>query len=81
MKATTGEKRGVPKKAARWYGRGKDSSKLVSIYGRKAAIVAAAKRVDFTEAWDILAETDGESNDFFEKIVEAEREALKRRFI
>jgi len=49
--------------------------------GRRAAIVAAAKRVDFTEAWDILAEAEGESNDFFERIVEAERNALKRRFI
>jgi len=51
------------------------------MYGRRAAIVAAAKRVDFTEAWDLLAETDGESDEFFQRIVEAERNALKKRFI
>ena len=71
----------VPKEAARWWGRGRDASKLVSIYGRRGAIVATAKRVDFTEAWDLLAETEGESNEFFERIVEAERKALSRRFI
>jgi hypothetical protein len=51
------------------------------MYGRRAAIVAAARRVDLTEAWDILAETEGESDEFFKRIVEAEREALKKRFI
>jgi ATP-dependent Lhr-like helicase len=64
-----------------WWKRGADSSKLVSIYGRRGGIVAAAKRVDFTEAWDILAETAGESDDFFERIIEAERVALKKRFM
>jgi len=81
MRAMALERRGVPREAARWWSRGRDSAKLVSMYGRRAAIVAAAKRVDFTEAWDILAEAEGESNDFFERIVEAERNALKRRFI
>jgi len=51
------------------------------MYGRRAAIVATGKRVDLTEAWDILAETEGESDDFFERIIEAERNALKKRFI
>jgi ATP-dependent Lhr-like helicase len=64
-----------------WWTRGKDSSKLVSMYGRRAGIIAAAKRIDLTEAWDILAETHGESNDFFMRIIEAEREALKKRFM
>ena len=81
MRAMALERRGVPREAARWWSRGRDSAKLVSMYGRRAAIVAAAKRVDFTEAWDLLAETEGESNDFFERIVEAERNALKKRFI
>ena len=64
-----------------WWKRGMDSSKLVSIYGRRGAIVSAAKRVDVTEAWDILAETVGESDDYFERIIEAERVALKKRFM
>jgi hypothetical protein len=53
----------------------------VSIYGRRAGIISAAKRIDNEIAWDILAETEGESDEFFEKIVEAEREALKKRFM
>jgi len=43
--------------------------------------VASAKYVDLTEAWDILAETQGEGDEFFERVVEAEREALRRRFM
>jgi len=45
------------------------------------AIVAAAKRVSFTDAWDLLAETEDESDKFFERIVEAARDAGKKRFI
>ena len=51
------------------------------MYGRRAAIVASAKYVDITEAWDILAQTEGETDEFFERIVEAEREALRKRFM
>ena len=69
------------KEHPKWWERGRDASKLVSMYGRRAAIVAAARRVDLTEAWDILAETEGESDEFFKRIVEAERDALKKRFI
>jgi ATP-dependent Lhr-like helicase len=64
-----------------WWTRGVDASKLVSMYGRRAAIVASAKYVDLTEAWDILAQTEGETDEFFERIVEAEREALRKRFM
>ena len=81
MRVMPRERRGIPRDVTRWWSRGKDSAKLVSMYGRRAAIVASGKRVDFTEAWDILAETEGESDGFFERIVEAERNALKKRFI
>jgi ATP-dependent Lhr-like helicase len=64
-----------------WWKKGEDTSRLVSLYGRRAGIVSSAKRIDNEIAWDILAETEGESDDFFEKIVEAEREALKKRFV
>ncbi len=64
-----------------WWKIGEDGSKLVSIYGRRAGIIAAAKRVENEIAWDILAETEGEGDEFFERIVEAEREALKKRFM
>ncbi len=65
----------------KWWERGRDVSKLVSIYGRRAAIIGAAKRVDLTAAWDILAETEDETDEFFDRIVDAEREALKKRFV
>ena len=64
-----------------WWKYGEDSSKTVSIHGRRAAIIASAKRIENEIAWDILAETEGESDEFFEKLVEAEREALKKRFM
>ena len=69
------------KEKPKWWERGKDVSKLVSMYGRRAAIIGAAKRVDLTAAWDVLAQTEGESDEFFTKIVDAERDALKKRFI
>jgi ATP-dependent Lhr-like helicase len=75
------EKPGITREGPRWWERGKASAKLVSMYGRRGAIVASAKRVDFTEAWDLLAETPGESDEFYERVVEAERNALKKRFI
>jgi ATP-dependent Lhr-like helicase len=74
------EKSRSVKERPKWWERGKDISKLVSIYGRRAAIIGSAKRVDLTVAWDILAETEGESNEFFTKLIEAERDALKKRF-
>ncbi len=64
-----------------WWKNGDNSSKTVSIHGRRAAIIASAKRVENEIAWDILAETEGEGDDYFERIVEAEREALKKRFM
>jgi len=71
---------GVKRKTQRWFDRGMDTAKLVSMHGRRGAIVSAAKRVDLTEAWDLLAETAGETEEFFERVVEAERNALKRGF-
>lgn len=64
-----------------WWTRAKDYSKLISMYGRRAAIIASAKRADLTEAWDILAETHDESDDFFKRIIDAEKKALKKRFM
>ena len=75
------EKPGVKFEGEKWWERGKAVAKLVSMYGRRGAIVAAAKNIDLSEAWDILAETEGESDEFYQRIVEAEREALKKRFM
>lgn len=64
-----------------WWKEAEDASKLVSIYGRRGGIIATARRIENEVAWDILAETEGEGDDFFERVVEAEREALKKRFM
>ena len=79
MEQSSRDRRGA--KTERWWRRGKDYSKLVSLYGRRAILVAAAKRIEPSEAWDILSETEDESDEFFERIVEAERMALKTRFL
>jgi ATP-dependent Lhr-like helicase len=64
-----------------WWKEAEDASKLISIYGRRGGIVATARRIENEVAWDILADTEGESDEFFERIVDAEREALKKRFM
>ena len=46
-----------------WWKNGVDASKTVSIHGRRAAIIASAKRIENEIAWDILAETEGESDE------------------
>jgi ATP-dependent Lhr-like helicase len=74
------ERQRTKKKLPVWWEQGKTSAKLISIYGRRAAIIAAAKNVDLTTAWDILAETEGESDQYYESILEAERASLKKRF-
>ncbi len=79
MEQSSRDRRGA--KTAKWWRRGKDYSKLVSLYGRRAILVAVAKRIEPSEAWDILSETEDESDEFFERIVEAERMALKARFL
>jgi ATP-dependent Lhr-like helicase len=79
MEQSSRDRRGA--KTFKWWRRGRDYSKLVSLYGRRGAIIAAAKRIEPSEAWNILSETEGESDGFFERIVEAERRALKSRFL
>lgn len=74
-------KRGVPKEAARWWSRGRDWAKIVSLYGRRGVIIASARRADPEEAWEILETTMAESDDFYQRIVEAERRSLRKRFL
>ena len=57
-----------------------DTAKLVDRYGRLAVYALAGRRVQPEAAGDILRKHHKPSNDFFEAIMEAEREALKERF-
>ena len=57
-----------------------DTAKLVDRYGRLAVYALAGRRVQPEAARDILRKHYKPTNDFFEAIMEAEREALKERF-
>jgi ATP-dependent Lhr-like helicase len=57
-----------------------DTAKLVDRYGRLAVYALAGRRVQPEAAGDILRKHHKPTNDFFEAIMEAEREALKERF-
>jgi len=73
------EERGASIKE-RWWARAKGSARLISAYGKRAAIVLAG-RVSLEDAEEILEETEGLSDQFFERILEAERKALRKRFL
>src|SRR2546430_17187288 len=57
-----------------------DTAKLVDQYGRLAVYALAGRRVQPEAAGDILRRHRKPTNDFFEAIMEAEREALQVRF-
>src|SRR5438270_12824418 len=57
-----------------------DTARLVDQYGRLAVYALAGRRVQPEAAGDILRRHRKPTNDFFEAIMEAEREALKERF-
>ena len=53
----------------------------IAKYGKTAAIVLSAHRVRTNEAKNILKQEKTYSDHFFELVVEAERKALRRRFM
>lgn len=57
-----------------------ESAKLISEYGKLAALTLAGRGVTFAAARDILAKERKMSNKFFELLIQKEREALFRRF-
>src|SRR2546430_5378037 len=57
-----------------------DTAKLVDQYGRLAVYALAGRQVQPEAAGDILRRHRKPTNDFFEAIMAAEREALKERF-
>lgn len=56
------------------------TSKLLSQYGKSAAVALSGRRLRVSDAKEILSEENALSDRFFELVIEAEREALKRRF-
>ena len=57
-----------------------ETAELVSRYGKPAAVALAGRRVRIDDALEVLRQEHVLSDHFFELIIEAERNALKRRF-
>ncbi len=56
------------------------TARLMAAYGKTAAVALSGRKLRFSEVEGILNEEKTLSNRFFELIMEAERNALKRRF-
>jgi len=57
-----------------------ESSRLISQYGKLAAIALVGRGVTTAAAGEILAKEQKLSNKFFELLIQKEREALLKRF-
>ncbi|MBS7606286.1 MAG: DEAD/DEAH box helicase [Candidatus Bathyarchaeia archaeon] len=57
-----------------------ETAKIISKYGKAAAIALSGKRLRLSDVREILLKESMLTDKFFEMIIEAEREALKRRF-
>jgi ATP-dependent Lhr-like helicase len=58
----------------------KETAELVSTYGKPAAVALAGRRVRVDDVLGVLRQERVLSDRFFELVIEAERNALKRRF-
>jgi len=56
------------------------TAKLLSKYGKPAAVALAGRRLKVSDVEGVLSEEGGLTDRFFELVLEAERNALKRRF-
>ncbi|MFP3984412.1 MAG: DEAD/DEAH box helicase [Candidatus Bathyarchaeia archaeon] len=56
------------------------TAQLISAYGKTAAIALSARRVKIEDVKNVLKKEKSPTDHFFELVVEAERNALKRRF-
>jgi len=57
-----------------------ETAELVARYGKPAAVALAGRRVRTPDAAQVLWEEKTLTDHFFELVIEAERNALKRRF-
>ena len=76
------EKRGerLTKQEQKLKERALKTAKIISKYGRLAAVALSGRRLNVDDCEKILSEESELSDRFFELIIEAERNALKRRF-
>ncbi len=73
-----GEK--MTKSEQKWLERALEAAELMNRYGKAAAVALAGRRVRTQDALKILQKQHALSDRFFELVIEAERDALKRRF-
>jgi ATP-dependent Lhr-like helicase len=57
------------------------TAKLISNYGKMAAIALSGRRLKIEDAGEILKKQKTLSDDFYDLVIEAERNALKRKFL
>lgn len=56
------------------------TARLVSKYGKPAAVSLSGRNMQISDAEDVLKKERGLSDHFFELITEAEKKSLKRKF-
>ena len=56
------------------------TARLVSKYGKIAAVALSGRNVQFSDVKELLGKENRLSNNFFELIIEAEKKSLKRKF-
>jgi ATP-dependent Lhr-like helicase len=56
------------------------TAKLMSDYGKPAAVALSGRKLRVSDVEEILEQERELSDRFFELVIEAERNALKRRF-
>jgi len=76
------EKKGekLTKSELKWLEQARETAQLMSNYGKTAAVALAGRRVRTQDALQVLRKEHRLSDRFFELVIEAERDALKRRF-
>ena len=57
------------------------TSRLISNYGKTAAVALSGRRLKMDDASEILKKQKTLSDDFYDLMIEAERNALKRKFL
>ncbi len=70
----------MTKSEQKWLERALETAELMNRYGKTGAVALAGRRVRTQDALKILQKQHTLSDRFFELIIEAERDALKRRF-
>lgn len=76
------EKKGerLTKGEQRWREQALKTAELLARYGKPAAVVLAGRKLRASDAEEVFRQEKGLTDRFFELIIEAERNALKRRF-